>query len=138
LYTVKQVAEITGISAHTLRFYDNKGLFPYVPRDDNNVRLFAENHLEWINMIHCFRETGMSLADIKRYLELCELGKSTAEERYHIILDQKEKAEQEVINMQKRVEMLQKKTDYYKILLEDQNGDFWNPVNCAAASLANK
>lgn len=137
MYTVKQVAEITGISAYTLRFYDNKGLFPYVPRDANNVRLFAEEHLEWINMIHCFRQTGMSLADIKRYLELCDLGNSTAEERYHIILNQKEKAEQEVITAQKHVEMYQKKLHYYEELLAD-DGDFWNPTNCKAASLNDK
>ena len=42
----------------------------------------------------------LPLADIKQYIELCNQGNSTAEERYNIILKQKEKAEQEVIKME--------------------------------------
>jgi DNA-binding transcriptional MerR regulator len=79
----------------------------------------------------------MSLADIKHYLELCNQGNSTAEERYNTILKQKEKVEQEVIKMQNQVELLKKKTDYYKELLE-YDGDYWNPINCKAASQDNK
>lgn len=137
MYTVKQVSEITGISAHTIRFYDNEGLFPFVSRDKNNIRLFSEDNLDWINLVHCLRDTGMPLADIKQYIELSNQGNSTAEERYHIILKQKEKAEQEIIKMQERVALLKKKTDYYKELLEE-DGDFWNPINCKAASLDEK
>jgi DNA-binding transcriptional MerR regulator len=137
LYTVKQTSEITGISAHTIRFYDNEGLFPFVSRDKNNIRLFSDDDLNWVNIVHCLRDTGMPLADIKQYIELCKQGNSTAEERYNIILKQKEKAEQEVIKMQERVELLKKKTGYYKELLEN-SGDFWNPTNCKAASLDDK
>lgn len=97
MYTVKQVSEITGISSHTIRFYVNEGLFPFVKRNKDNIRLFSENNLEWINIVHCLRDTGMSLSDIKRYIELCNLGKSTAEERYNIILKQKENTELEVM-----------------------------------------
>lgn len=138
MYTVKKVSELTGISSYTLRYYDNEGLFPFVVRDKNNIRLFSESHLDWVNIIHCLRDTGMSILDIKEYLKLCEQGKSTAEERYAIILRQKEKAEQEVIRMQNQVELLKKKTDYYKIMVEESDGDFWNPVNCAEASKNNK
>lgn len=137
MYTVKQISEITGISAHTLRFYDNEGLFPFVSRDKNNIRLFSENNLDWINFVHCLRATGMPLADIKQYIDLCEQGKDTALERYNIILKQKEKAEQEIIKMQKQLELLKNKTDYYKELLS-ADGDFWNPINCKAALLNDK
>lgn len=137
MYTVKQISEITGISAYTIRFYDNEGLFPFVSRDKNNVRLFSEDNLDWVNFVHTLRATGMPLADVKQYIELCEQGHSTAEERYNIILKQKEKAEQELIKMQEQVEMLKKKSAYYKELLE-QDGDFWNPINCKAASQDDK
>lgn len=137
MYTVKQISEITGISTYTIRFYDKEGIFPLISRDKNNVRLFSESDLDWINFVHILRDTGMPLADIKRYIELCNHGKSTAEERYNIISKQKEKAEQEVIKLQKQVEMLKKKTDYYKELLEE-DGDFWNPINCKSVSLNDK
>lgn len=130
MYTIKQISEITGISAYTIRFYDNKGLFPFLSRDKNNVRLFSEDDLDWIHFVHCLRNTGMSIADIKKYIELCNEGNSTAKERYNMMLAQKEKAEEEALAMQKRVELLSTKIDYYKELLNDPTPDFMSPSNC--------
>ncbi|MDO5292534.1 MAG: MerR family transcriptional regulator [bacterium] len=130
MYTVKEISEITGISSHTIRFYDNEGLFPFTKRSKTNVRLFPEEYLEWIHFIHCLRDTGMPLAEIKTYIALAKEGDSTSKERYNMILKQKEKAEQDVINMQKRVALLDKKLDYYKKLEFEGNDDFMNPSNC--------
>lgn len=128
MYTVKQVAEIVGTSAHTLRFYDNKGLFPNLSRDQNNNRVFSEQDLNWVHLIQCLRDTGMPLADIKHYVELSKQGDSTIEERYYILFKQKEKTEQEITNMQKRVDILNAKTDYYKEVLQAKKSDNWNPA----------
>lgn len=46
MYTIKQVAEKSGVSEHTIRFYAKEGLFPFLKRDKNNVRLFSEEDLE--------------------------------------------------------------------------------------------
>ncbi|MGM0472214.1 MAG: MerR family transcriptional regulator [Bacillota bacterium] len=127
MYTVKEVAEMMDMSPHTLRYYDDQDLFPYVSRDENNVRQFSESDLEWVNLIKCLKETGMPLAEINRYVELCREGDSTIEERYRIILKQKKKAEEEVAAMQKRVERLNVKQEYYKRLLAEQQADNWNP-----------
>lgn len=133
MYTVKQVAEMMDISAHTLRFYDNEGLFPYVSRDQNNTRFFAESDLEWVNLVQCLRDTGMALADVKKYVELCKQGDTSIQERYGIILRQKEKAEQELLGMQKRVDLLNAKTKYYKRLWQEAANDDWNPINTSPA-----
>ncbi len=117
------------ISAHTLRFYDNEGLFSHVSRNGQNVRLFSEQDLEWVSLVQCLRGTGMPLAEIKRYIELCKIGDSTIEERYQIILKQKEKAEQEIVAMQQRMNVLEKKVAHYKKLIQNQIADDWNPIN---------
>lgn len=126
MYTVKQVAEIMHISAHTIRFYDNEGLIPYVTRNENHVRLFSESDLDWLSMIQCLKLTGMSLAEIKRYVQLCKEGDKTTEERYKIILSQREKAKNELNNAKKRLDTLDKKVNYYKEILNEQND---NPCN---------
>lgn len=46
MLTIKEVSEIMNISPYTLRFYDKKGLFPFVKRNDRNIRIFTENDLE--------------------------------------------------------------------------------------------
>ena len=68
MYTVKQVAEITGISSYTLRFYDKEGLFPHLNRDEQNRRLFSEADVSSIETIQDLRKMGFSLAQIRSYL----------------------------------------------------------------------
>lgn len=138
MYTIKQISEITGISAYTIRFYDNKGLFPLLSRDKNNVRLFSDNDLDWIHFVHCLRNTGMSIADIKKYIELSNQGPDTAEERYKMMVAQKEKAEKEALEIQKRIELLNCKINHYRELLDNPNTDFLSPANCKAFSCRNK
>ena len=118
MYTVKEVATMMNISPHTLRFYDNQGLFPHVKRGSNNVRLFSDYDLEWVGLIQCLRNTGMPLADVKKYIALVEEGNSTLNERYHIILEQKKKAEEELIFMKQRLTTLENKIHYYESVIQ--------------------
>ncbi len=129
MYTIKEVSEMMNISPHTLRFYDNQGLFPYVIRGNNNVRLFSDYDLEWVDTIQCLRSTGLSLAGIKKYIALYEDGDSTLNERYHIILEQKKKAEEEINNMKQRLATLEKKAHYYESVLQNKQIDHCNPLS---------
>jgi DNA-binding transcriptional MerR regulator len=131
VYTVKQVAEKMGISAHTLRFYDKEGLFPYVSRDENNVRLFSEQDLDWVSIVQCLRDTGMPLAEVKEFIQLCLLGDSTIPTRYQLIKNQVQKAQQDLTAMEKRINTLKIKVEYYNGLLEEQKEDDCNPMNHA-------
>lgn len=128
MYTVKQLSEKLEISVHTIRFYDDQGLFPDVTRDMHGTRLFSEDNLEWIYLVLCLRNTGMSVADIKHYIELCQIGESTIRERYNIILKQKKKAEADLKEMQKRLEVLRSKEKHYIDALEMKTGDACNPA----------
>jgi hypothetical protein len=51
-YTIAKAAKKTGISAHTLRFYDKEGLLPFVKRDANGNREFTEEDFEWLSVSH--------------------------------------------------------------------------------------
>lgn len=120
MYTVKQVAEKMGISAHTLRFYDKEGLLPHIARDGNNVRLFSDRDLERIYLVQCLRETGMPLAEVKEYIQLGLIGSSTLSRRYQMIQTQAQRAEQQLAEMEQRVETLRRKVKHYDRLLAEQ------------------
>ncbi len=51
--TIKDVADRTGLSAHTIRYYCDQGLVPSVQRDSNNQRLFNEDCLGWLERVKC-------------------------------------------------------------------------------------
>jgi DNA-binding transcriptional MerR regulator len=127
-FTVKQLSQKLNISSHTIRFYDDQGLFPDVMRDSHGTRLFTDDNLEWINLVLCLRNTGMSVADIRHYVDLCQEGEITVQERYQIILSQKEKAEADLMEMQKRLCILNMKQKCYEEIIAQKSGDACNPA----------
>ncbi len=129
MYTIKEVADKMDISEHTLRFWAKSGLFPFVKRDSNNIRKFSENDLEWVKIVKCLRSVGTENKKIKRYIDLCIVGDSTISERYGIIHATKLKAQQQMKEIQKQLDMLEFKETFYKNLIKNNLKDTWNPMN---------
>lgn len=128
MYTIKEVAEIVGESDHTIRYYCKEGLFPFLTRDKNNIRKFTEEDLEGVRIVLCLRDTGMPLAEIKRYMDLCTMGKETLQERLVMIHDQKLKAYEQMKEFQKKIDHLEWKEKHYKELIRTGADDDCNPV----------
>ncbi len=129
MYTIKEVAEKMDISEHTLRFWAKSGFFPFVKRNQNNIRQFSDNDLEWVKIVKCLRSVGTENKAIKRYIDLCIVGDSTIEERYKIILDTKEKALMQMDELKKQLAILEYKKNFYKNLIKNNLKDTWNPMN---------
>lgn len=129
MYTIKEVAEKIDISEHTLRFWAKSGFFPFVKRNQNNIRQFSDNDLEWVKIVKCLRSVGTENKAIKRYIDLCIVGDSTIEERYKIILDTKEKALMQMDELKKQLAILEYKENFYKNLIKNNLKDTWNPMN---------
>ena len=88
LYSMKETCEATGLTYDALKFYCNEGLIPNVKRNKSNYRVFDENDINWIKSLSCLKNCGMSIVEMKEYLNLCLKGKSTIPER-KVILDAK-------------------------------------------------
>lgn len=129
MFTIKEVSDKMNVSEHTLRFWAKSGFFPFLTRNNNNVRLFSENDLNWVKIVKCLRSVGTQNKDIKRYIDLCIKGDSTIKERYQIILDTKEKALEQMEELKKQLELLDYKENFYKNLIKNHLEDTWNPMN---------
>lgn len=125
MYTVKEVAELLGVSVHTVRYYDDKGLIPGTKRNAANQRLFDDMEVEWLFVSLTLKNTGLSLKDVKHYIELYQQGDSTLPERYEIMKKQKEKTLQEMEELKLRLAVLYRKIDHYGKLLEGEE-DTWS------------
>ena len=113
-YTIKEVETKTGISSHTLRFWAKNDLFPFIQRDDNNVRYFSEQDLGWVAVVHCLRQSGLSIEQIKEYVDLCLLGDSTLEARLDIIKTQRNETKKIIAQYQKALDKLESKVVFYE------------------------
>ena len=72
--TIQQAATATGLTVHTLRYYERIGLIDPIPRKDNQHRLYREEDILWIEFLLKLRSTGLPIQQMLRYAELRRLG----------------------------------------------------------------
>lgn len=129
MLTIKDISSRVGESQHTIRYYCKIGLFPFLTRDKNNVRIFKEEDIAGIKIVLCLRDTGMPLTEIKRYMELCTEGNSTLKERLEIIQKQKANAYKQLEELNNKIAHLEWKEKHYLELIESGKEDDCNPLN---------
>ncbi|MFJ3878170.1 MerR family transcriptional regulator [Streptomyces sp. NPDC090077] len=84
-YTISEVEARTGLTQHTLRWYERIGLMPHVDRSHSGQRRFTDKDLGWLAFVGKLRATGMSVADMVRYAELVREGEHTVDERRELL-----------------------------------------------------
>ncbi|MFV0394653.1 MAG: MerR family transcriptional regulator [Coprobacillaceae bacterium] len=118
--TMKQACDKLGITYETLRFYCDEGLVPNVKRDKNNYRDFDENNLTWINGLQCLRQCGMSIKDMKKYLQLCLEGKESIPDRKVMLQVQKEILMKKAAEIQESMDYIDNKQVFYNEVLSGE------------------
>ncbi len=113
-YTPAKAAEKIGISAHTLRFYDKEGLLPNVGRDEHGNRRFTDNDLQWLSLLQCLKNTGVSLKDIKRFAECTTIGDDTIDERLALFESQTENVKCQIAELKRYLNLLKYKLAFYQ------------------------
>lgn len=72
--TIQKAAAATGLTVHTLRYYERIGLIDAIPRQNNQRRLYREEDILWIEFLLKLRSTGLPIRKMLRYAELRRLG----------------------------------------------------------------
>jgi len=80
-FSIQQVADRTGLSIHTLRYYEQIELLVSICRLPNGHRCYSEANIHWIAFIKCLRAAGMPLHEIQRFTQVMEDGEEDAMER---------------------------------------------------------
>ncbi|KPL91080.1 MerR family transcriptional regulator [Herpetosiphon geysericola] len=115
--TIQQMAQVTGLSAHTLRYYERAGLLDLVDRNQQNgYRSYNERHINWIHFIKCLRATGMPIRDIRRYTELLQQGENTVRDRLNLLKAHRQRVEQQLREVKEHLEAVTRKIGYYETL----------------------
>lgn len=112
-YSIGQVAKKTGLTAHTLRYYEKEGLLPFVQKSGSGLRVFSDNDLGWLAMIECLKGTGMPLKDIKQYIDWFIEGDATLEKRLDMFKRQKTRLAEQLAQLQQYMEKINYKIAYY-------------------------
>ncbi len=112
-----QVCREVGMTYQTLKFYCNEGLVPNVKRDKNNRRIFDERDIKWINDLTCLKRCGMSIQEMKEYLDLCLQGASTIPLRKELLAKKQEALRLSIKELEDSVAYIDWKQNFYDEVL---------------------
>lgn len=117
MYTMMQVCRETDMTYQTLKFYCNEGLVPNVKRDKNNRRVFDERDVKWIKDLVCLKKCGMSIQEMKEYLELCLQGESSIPQRKEMLVKKQEALRASIKELEDSVAYIDWKQNFYDDVL---------------------
>ena len=120
--TVQQAAERTGLSEHTLRYYERIGLLARAPRAGNGHRRYSGEDIGWIQFVKKLRAAGMPIAAVRRYVELQRQGSGTLGERLALLREHRRAVAQQIDELSAHLAVIEGKIAYYA-QLADANDD---------------
>lgn len=116
-YSIAQMAEASGLSVPTLRFYEQEGIIPPVPRDGVGNRVYGGHEMTRINTIRCLRAAGLTLPQMKRYFSTPGEGEECLRIRKEILLSTQEQLEAQHEELQRCMSYLAHKIHHYDLML---------------------
>ncbi len=110
--TIAEAAERTGLTRHTLRYYERDGLMLDVGRASGHRR-YSERDLGWIELITKLRATGMPIREVRRYAELVRAGDGNEDERLALLRAHRERVRVQLDTMAAYLDAIDTKISYY-------------------------
>ena len=113
MYTIQDDSKKTGLTAHTLRYYEKEGLITGVERSQGGIRQYTDEDLERLGLIRCLKNTGMSIQEIARFVQLTHEGDHTLEERVELLREHRERVLERMAEMQEHLDKVTWKLNFF-------------------------
>jgi DNA-binding transcriptional MerR regulator len=114
--SIAETAELTGLTAHTLRYYERIGLLDPVDRGQDGRRRFRDADLAWLGFLTRLRVTGMPIRDMKEFAELRRAGDVTASARLELLSRHRDTVRRRITELSDCLDALDSKMDHYRTL----------------------
>ncbi|MFK8025799.1 MAG: MerR family transcriptional regulator [Ilumatobacter sp.] len=111
--TPAEMADRTGVSIDTLRYYEREGLIDPVARAASGHRRYSVDDVLWVEVLRCLRETGMTIEQLRHYCELGQQGESTQAERRDLLLEHRAEVEQQIAARNEALRLIDHKLAFY-------------------------
>lgn len=113
-YTIGECARRSGFTMDTLRYYERIGLIEDIARTPTGQRRFTDDHLEWLSVLKCLRDTGMPVEQMHRFATLARDGDHTIPERIAILQAHKLAVDARMDDLAAKRDYILGKIDYYQ------------------------
>jgi len=133
--SIAEAARRTGVSVHTLRYYERAGLVvTTVGRTAGGRRRYHQLDLDWIVICTRLRATGMPIKTIRRYAELVSAGPGNEQERLALLEAHRAAVTARLTQTRENLRLIDHKIDVYRGRLAAGDADqLWAPSRLAGA-----
>ena len=122
--SIAEAARLSGVSVHTLRYYERSGMMPSPPaRTSGGTRRYRDAELEWIHTCTKLRSLGMSTGLIRRYVELVCAGPGNERERLLLLEAHRDRVLGQLAALSEDLEMIGGKIKVYRERVEQGTAD---------------
>lgn len=118
--SIAELSAATGVSAHTLRYYERAGLILPVARNSSNHRRYSTDDVAWVEFLLRLRETGMSISRMREYADLRALGPQTTQARLDLLQEHADALRDQLARLKAHQAALERKINTYQDQLADQ------------------
>lgn len=115
-YTIREMSEMFSIPASTLRYYESEGLLPDVCKSSSNQRIYTKEHMERLECINCFKRTGMTISQLKKFFELEMDEAQNIDEIISLLKKQEQSVSEKIIQIKKDLAHVQHKVKHYSAI----------------------
>jgi DNA-binding transcriptional MerR regulator len=112
--TIAEAARATGLSTHTLRYYERVGLIDGVARAGSGHRRYDERDLAWIETLQRLRATGMPIRRIRRYAEMVRDGEGTECDRLALLKEHRAAVQTRLVEVRAHLAFIEQKIARYE------------------------
>jgi DNA-binding transcriptional MerR regulator len=126
---IGELARLSGLTAHTIRYYERIGLLPYADRDRSSQRDYDASILTWIEFLGRLKATGMPIREMLRYAALRQSGKATEAERRLLLERHRERVRTGLAELQANLLVLDIKIADYAASEKRTKKDDHQPEN---------
>lgn len=119
VYLIGEVAKQFNLSISTIRYYDKEHLIPNLQKNTAGTRVFTQENLDTINIIECLKKSNMSIKDIKTFIEWCETGDETLQQRLNMFQQLQQSVQRQMAELQKTLDTINYKCHYYTQAVAD-------------------
>lgn len=112
-YTIRQMAERFDVTASTLRYYEEIGILGQVEKNEAGQRKYAQEHVERMECIQCFKKAGMTLTQLQRFFLYEEKEEAHIDEILELLLEQQGQVKKQLEQLLQAQEQIRRKVAYY-------------------------
>lgn len=112
-FHIGRLAELSGRSEHTIRWYERQGLIPNVGRDRGGRRVYEDGHVEHLMFLEWLRLTGMSVDEMRQFTELSMRGWRTIGQRQDMLKAHRKDVEARIKDLRVALSLIDAKMEYF-------------------------